>query len=157
MHSPDQFGFRIVGNNVKFGFGTLTAPSSSALLTRIQKMKEPGDIEVPSNDSAESEKCSLPAKPLPVPKTPSLKKQKTIVQETALTELDNVPEEDLSQWRKLVIEFFTQKGRVVESEKLNLLLLKTIPSPKRKQFKAVLSQLAIKKQGSSRWVLKSYI
>eukprot|EP00210_Caulerpa_lentillifera_P008211 g7840.t1 len=157
MHSADQFGFRIVGNNAKLGSGTLTAPSSSALLIRIQKMKEPGDIEAPPNDGTESEKYSLPAKPLPVPKTPSLKKQKTIVQETALTELDNVPEEDLSQWRKLIIEFFTQRGRVVESEKLNLLLLRTIPPQKRKQFKAVLSQLAIKKQGSSRWVLKSYI
>lgn len=152
-----EFGLRNAGP----GVCALTAPSSTSLLQSLQKRKEMKEPETTSYKAFEMEASSTPliAKPLPAsrpaslshaPALKSVKRKNTEPVDTAL--ILTVSEKQKTEWKTLILQFFKQRGRVINADQMNALVSR-IEDSKHRSFKSFLETLSKRLQSRERWVL----
>ena len=156
-----EFGLRVPDAQGP-GICALAAPSSSQVLKKLQMrrtMNEPKSQETTDEETPPVHE-PLPSKDLPVASPTIARRQRPDRRDEAdgddVEHLQGVSETEQKEWRELVVEFFIQRGRVVQSDQLNT-LAKRIPQQKRLAFRSLVQQLAKKISGSRRWVLHPHV
>ena len=155
-----EFGLRIPDAQ-RPGVCALKAPTSSQVLKKLQmrrSMTEPKPQE--TVDEAAPVHEPLPSKSLhhasPIIARRQGRDRGDEVEGDDVEHLQGVSEAEQREWRQLVVEFFVQRGRVVQSDQLNT-LAKRIPHQKRLAFRSLVQQLAKRISGTRRWVLHPHV